>query len=38
MLLESRTGADEEYPTLQRFVPEYEPILLRWLQQRKLAK
>jgi pimeloyl-ACP methyl ester carboxylesterase len=37
MLLESRTGADEEYPALQRFVPEYEPILLRWLQQRKMA-
>jgi len=37
MLLEARTGTDEEYPTLQRFVPEYEPILLRWLQQRKMA-
>ena len=38
MLLEARTGADEEYPTLQRFVPEYEPVLLHWLQQRRLAR
>ncbi len=37
MLLEARTGAEEEYATLQHFVPEYEPTLLRWLQQRKFA-
>ncbi|MBI2816837.1 MAG: alpha/beta fold hydrolase [Acidobacteria bacterium] len=33
MLLEARTGAENEYPMLQRFVPEFAPVLLDWLRQ-----
>lgn len=32
MLLEARTGEEDEYPMLQRFVPEYQPTLLDWLR------
>jgi len=34
MLLEAQTGSDDEFPMLQRFVPEYEPALLGWLRDR----
>ncbi|MCH8267444.1 MAG: alpha/beta fold hydrolase [Acidobacteria bacterium] len=36
MLLEARTGTQEEYPTLKRFVPGYEPMLLDWLRERTI--
>lgn len=32
MLLEARTGRDEEFPILQRFAPEYAPLIVRWLR------
>jgi len=37
MLLEARTGAEEEFPTLKRFVPEYAPFLLDWLRERRIV-
>lgn len=36
MLLEARTGAEDEFPRLQGFVPEYAPLLLDWLRRRAI--
>lgn len=37
MLLEARTGEEDEYPTLKRFAPGYAPMLLDWLRKRGIA-
>ena len=36
MLLEARTGSEEEIPTLERFVPAFAPLLLDWFYKRAL--
>jgi len=38
MLLESATGAEEELPLLQRFVPEFAPALAGWVRERGILK
>jgi uncharacterized protein len=38
MLLEARTGEDNEFPLLERFVPEFGPFLLKWLVQHQIVK
>ncbi len=37
MLLEARTGAENEFPTLKRFVPEFAPLVLDWLRGRRIV-
>jgi hypothetical protein len=37
MLLEARTGAEDEYPALKRFVPEVAPLVLDWLRARGIG-
>ena len=38
MLLESRTGSEEEFPALQRFVPAYQTTVLDWLRTRRIIQ
>jgi dienelactone hydrolase len=37
MLLEAKSGTEEEFPRLQRFVPEFQSTLLAWLRAHGLA-
>jgi hypothetical protein len=38
MLLEARTGSNDELPLLENFVPDYAPFLLGWLMEHSILR